>query len=830
MQESDATAWYRRWTWKKLIVRSLLLTFVLLAAAAGWVHWKLRSSLPQIAGTVNVSGIADSVTIDRDHLGVPSIKATSRNDAAFGLGFLHAQDRFFQMDCLRRLSAGRLSELFGEAAVDSDMRFRKHRFSERASKVMDGMPAHYRSVLDAYTSGVNQGIELLHAAPFEYLMLGQQPREWEAQDTILVMLSMLCDLQPMDAKPELALGLLHEKIPAEVFDFLVPRGSQWDAALDDSMFEPAAIPSAEIWSMRSSSALEPQEVAHDQLDDDVFGLIQISSFDREFRVGSNNFVVSPARGNGHAMLGSDMHLGLRIPATWYRAVITSPTIAGDERTLVGVTLPGTPMLVEGSNGSVAWGFTNSYGDYSDVIELKTVSNQPDHYLTPDGPKPLVRHTESITFKGGSKEFEYLWSEWGPVVAERDGRRFVHRWVGHDSEAFNLRAMELEATSSVEETLLVANSTGMPHVNIVAVDTSGNIGWTVCGRVPRRRSEPPMLPVDWSTTEMDWQGYLSPDEYPRLLNPPDGIIWTANNRILGDEYLRLIGDGGYDRGARARQIRDRLRAEKTFDEKSLMQVQLDDEALFLQRWQTLLLTTCQAPTSPVSEEFIEHVIHWEGRASTTSVGYRLTHEFRQQVINRIFGFEVSGREALNSAISEPGGFAVATGIREYVPIAYEDASWSLITEQPEHWLALKYNNWQELLEEAASATERTLTREHPLTSATWGQRNLVTVNHPITGVVPILSSWLNMPPCELPGDNNMPRVQGPLFGASQRMVVAPGRETEGIYHQPGGQSAHPYSPFYQAGFEDWYKGNPSPLLPGKTLHTLVLEVSTAQAAE
>lgn len=824
MQDTQRRTWYRRMGWKKFWLRLGLLAIFLMLSVMGWIHWRLRGSLPQLTGEISAPGIATEVEIERDVDGIPTIKAKSRTDAAYALGFLHAQDRFFQMDLTRRLAGGRLSELFGERAVSTDESYRKHRFASLAVDVVNTTPENYRAVLDAYTLGVNHGLHQLGGQPYEYLLLGQKPMEWHAADCILVMLSMMCDLQPMDGSPELSLGVLHERVPEEVFRFLVPQGSAWDAALDASMYPPPALPGAEIWSLRDAQPLQDVSASYPRTTRDAWSPWgSPSGLDGEFRIGSNSFAVGPGRSKeGVALLASDMHLGLRLPATWYRVVVDAPTIRGMPRVLAGVTLPGTPLLIEGSNGEVAWGFTNSYGDFGDIIELKAAPELQDQYLTPDGPEQLIRHSETISFPEGTREIEYFWSKWGPVVAEREGRRFVHRWVGHDWQAFDLRGIELESTTTVEETLQVANEAGMPHVNILAVDAAGNIGWTVCGRVPLRPTAPPIIPVDWSTADMNWQEYLPPNEYPRLVNPADGILWTANNRIMGDSYLQLIGNGGYDRGARARQIRDRLQAQATFNEQDLLDIQLDDEAIFLQRWQALLLETAAAQPAPVSQEFIDQVTQWEGRASVTSVGYRLTREFRQQIINRVFGFRVTGREGLGKTLATPGAFAAKTGITDYVPIAFEDAVWVLVTQQPMHWLAPEYSDWQDLLAKAATDTERELTREQPLASATWGQRNLVQVNHPLSGGIPLLASWLNMPPTQLPGDNNMPRVQGPTAGASQRMVVSPGRENQGIYHQPGGPSGHPYSPFYRSGFDDWCEGRPSPLLPGPPQQKLTLK--------
>ncbi len=767
-------------------------------------------------GQVVVRGLEGPVQIERDALGVPTIVGSTRADTAFGLGFLHAQDRFFQMDLLRRMSAGRLSELFGAAAVDSDVKFRKHRFQQLAEKVHRSLPADHARVVTAYTRGVNSGLQELGSAPFEYLLLQTEPKPWREQDCILVMMTMLCDLQDMDAHSEIALGILRERVPVEVFDFLVRRGSNWDAALDDSTLPEPGIPPAEIWSLREQDAAVPAvTTTNPSPSGKTFELTHTSP---ELRVGSNNWAVSGSHGrDGHAILASDMHLGLSVPTIWYRAVMKSPIADGVMRRLVGVTLPGSPLLIEGSNGSIAWGFTNSYGDFGDVIELHSVPDDPDAYLTYAGPHKLEHFSEQIDFPDGSKTCDYEWSIWGPVVENRNGRRFVHRWVGDDPQAFDLEAIAFESATTTEAAMDVANRSGMPHLNVVIADGAGNIGWTLCGRIPRRNGPPSKVPRDWSSGETPWQGYFKPEELPRILNPNEGRVWTANNRVLGTEFLDTIGDGGFDEGARARQIRDLLRDQDSFTEQDMLAIQLNDEARFMHRWQQLLLSSVQLGSSEprtVTQEFVDRVEDWEGRASPDSVGYRLVHEFRGQVLERVFG-------RAQSSVNDSGTFAQKTKIQRALPVAHEDVIWQLLKERPQHWLPHTFESWDALLSDAAAGTQRKLTQEAPLAAATWGERNSVRIQHPLSNAIPLLSRWLDMPVRQLPGDNHMPRVQSQTFGASQRMVVSPGREEQGIYHQPGGQSGHPLSPFYRAGYEDWAAGNPSALLPGVGIHSLIM---------
>lgn len=820
MNSTDNRPWYRRWKWRTLLIRGGLVAILLLTAVATWVHLRIRGSLALLDGTVHVGGIHDLVTVARDDMGVPTITATSRADAAFALGFLHAQDRFFQMDLLRRVSSGRLCELFGEAALDTDAQMRRHRFRATAKRVLQNMPDDHQRILTAYSTGVNAGIEQLGAPPFEYLALRTRPSTWQNEDSLFVVMSMLCDLQRPHVTDELGFGLLHERVPEEVFQFLVHVGCQWDSALDGSTLKPPEVPPADVFSLRDEPAADQAaSVPVDRPRPDAFLAGWRSP---ELRAGSNNWAVASELGkDGRALLASDMHLGLSVPATWYRAVIHTPEIDGTTRRLVGVTLPGVCALVEGSNGSIAWGLTNSSGDFGEIIELNQPSPDSMEYETADGRQTLERIVEQVPIAGGTvKQIEYEWSIWGPVVDVRDGRRFVYRWVGHDAEAFNMNALALETAATVESAMEIANRCGGPQLNFVVADDQGNIGWTIYGRLPRRTAAPSIIPVDWSNGDGVWNGYLDSSEYPHIVNPDNGRIWTANNRIVGGDALRLIGDGRYDEGARASRIAQCLMAADKFDEPAMLAIQLDDRAILMQRWQQLLIETLGLTKGTVTDEFAAAAEKWDGHAAADSVGYRVVREFRWQVMDQLFGTEVSWRKA-----SAVGALVSRTGIEQFLSLSYEDTMWSLIESRPAHWLPLRFASWDELLVEAARRTESTLTATGSLAEATWGSVNTIEVQHPISRVVPMVSGWLDMPRVSLPGDAHMPRVQGRTFGASERMVVSPGHEEEGLYHQPGGQSGHPYSPYYRAGFDDWAQGNPSPLMPGPTKHTLTLQPSS-----
>ncbi len=759
----------------------------------------LRASLPDLDGEISVAGLAAAATIDRDASGIPVITASSRSDLAFATGFAHGQDRFFQMDLIRRQAAGEVSELVGSATLEMDKSFRFHRFRARAEAVVAAASDSEREFLQRYTDGVNAGLESLGARPFEYLLLRMEPEAWRMEDSILAVYTMFAMLNDTRAHSEVRRGFAHSVLPEEVYDWMYPDGTPWDAPLMGDARTALGIPSAEIISLRGVSS----EFA------------QASEGARDPFLGSNNWAVSGAHTeNGRALVSNDMHLGLDTPNVYYRARLL--VTAEHPRDVGGVTLPGTPFVIAGSNTRVAWGFTNSYGDYTDAVVLRP-GVEEDSYVTPDGDLPFVVHNEVIKVKGAEPvEFDVRETIWGPVLDDiqyPDGEIAVS-WIAHKAESVNLNILKLETVKSVAEALDVANTMGMPPQNFVTGDANGNIAWTIAGKIPRKAEFDPLLPADWSA-EHGWTGWVAAGDYPRVVNPESGRIWTANARVADGEALRIIGDGGYDLGARARQIRDGLFAQDNFTPEDMLVIQYDDRALFLAPWRDLLLELLSDEAVGEDEVLLEYrqlVQDWIPRAAPESVGYRLVRAFRGEVSQRLF-------HALTASVRETYGDDVRLRISDQ----FEAALWSLVTERPMHMLPGSHGDWDQFLLAAVRTNIEYYAENYDdgLSQRNWGEINVATIQHPLSGGIPFFGKYLNMPLDQLNGDNNMPKAQGSTWGASERFSVMPGDEANSLLHMPTGASGHPLSPYYAAGHSDWVDGLPSPFLPGSAVHTLTL---------
>ena len=814
--------------WVRALLGALLLLAVLAIGTGWWIGGQLRASLPLLDGTRQLAGLAARVIVTRDALGIPTIRGASREDVARATGFLHAQDRYFQMDLSRRRAAGELAGLVGARALGLDSDVRKHRFRAIAQRAMSLLPQRDRGILEAYSAGVNSGLTTMAAPPFEYLALRQEPERWRPEDSLLVVLSMFLTLQDGEGAYEGTLATMRDLLPAEMFDFMVPAGTEWDAPVVGERFVVPAVPGPDVYNPRLTRAGKPPvrvpvppadraqlpSTSNSRLATSMRALLGVGHWEwgveHESAVGSNNWVVSGAlTATGAPFVANDMHLSVRVPNTWYRAALEW----GDNR-IAGVTLPGVPAVVVGSNTHVAWGFTNTYADWSDIVLLEIDRDNPARYRTPHGWREFEHYDEPVKVAGEEDRTERVtWTTWGPMLEpDHRGRPRALRWVAHAAERLASTVTPFEDARTVEEAFDAANGVGAPGQNFVVADRTGRIGWSIYGSIPRRGGFDSRLPSSWADGTRGWHGWLEPAEYPRLIDPPDGRIWTANARVVDGPMLSRLGDGSYEVGSRATVIRDRLAAGTRFTTRDMLDIQLDASATFLVRWRDLILRSLTPEVidghdeRAALRELVERT--WTGKASPDSAAYRLTRMFREQLSERVIGF------VLASCFEADPDFDHTLLRRREGPI------WKIVNERPMHLLDPAFASWDELIA-AAVDTVIERTREIGGLSDPWSAYNVTRYRHPLSAALPLVGRWLDMPWQPVPGDLFTPRVQWGSIGASQRMVVSPGREHEGLMHMPTGQSGHPLSPFYGNSHQAWIRGDETPFLPGPAVHRLEL---------
>ncbi|WP_149193204.1 penicillin acylase family protein [Luteimonas suaedae] len=852
-----------RWLKRLALLLVLLVVMVLLTA---W--WLLRGSLPTLEGEMALHVLSAPVSVTRDALGVVTIDAANETDAIRALGYLHAQERYFEMDLMRRTAAGELAALFGPIAVDTDRRHRVHRMRARVETDLAEIAGERLPQLQAYADGVNAGRDALRARPWPYLLLGQSPQPWTPADSALAGFAMYFDLQDSQNKRELALSQLRPHLPPALYDLLTHDGSRWDAPLMGESRGDAILPSADEVDLRTLPAPDDARSAaqhapppserspHDHASNrhsprnpssltsssqrtpgSIFGQ-PIPPSAADIVPGSNNFAVAGTlTRDGRAIVANDMHLGLRAPNIWFRARLRypDPSAPCGRVDVSGFTLPGLPAVVVGSNTHVAWGYTNSY---IDTLDWRRV-----HPCTGTGAQAgcdrITTHEEVIAVAGADPvALSVDETKWGPILhREPDGAALALRWAAHLPGALNLGLLDLAYAGNLDAAFAAADRTAIPTQNLLIGDRAGRVAWRLLGPVAQRDADceailtsrprqgnAPKEPAQDVARELT-EAIPGPNEdttcppwsittaaSPMLASPTADRLWTANSRVADGEALQRIGDAGYALGIRAYQIRERLTARDRFTEQDLLAIQLDDRAMLLEGWWRLLRgAAAEAEDGSALHALAEAAQTWQGRASTDSVSYRIVRAWRLAVHDRVAdGLTAPARAALGDDFEMPALNQL------------EGVAWPLLQQRPMHLLPRGYDTWTALLEDAAADVREELKASGPLHERTWGERNTAAICHPLAGAIPLVGKrLLCMPPDPLPGDGNVPRVQGPAVGASERMVVSPGHEEDGIAHMPGGQSGHPLSPFWGAGHANWVEGTPTPFLPGEALHSLRL---------
>ncbi|MBF7072966.1 penicillin acylase family protein [Glaciecola sp. MH2013] len=784
----------------KFIKPSLSVLAVLLLILLLSVIIVLKASLPQLDSTIQSHVVSADTILERDDIGTAIITAHNRADASFALGYAHGQDRLFQIDLLRRSAAGELSEILGTAALGIDKRSRFHQFRKRAESVFMQLPKAQQSVLLAYSAGVNKALSEYTVKPFEYLLTNSAFAKWKPEDSLLVSYSMYLDLQGGQVERDLVNTIIKQHFGNTMLQFF-NLASPYQAALDGSIMSSPSISIPEMNPyILSRNEEQPRDYDAHNPKSLAFSTQQYGydSIEELNEMGSNNWAVTgKLTESGHAMMSDDMHLGLRVPPIWYRAQLNYEH-QGKPITITGVSLPGTPLIIAGSNGNLAWGFTNANLDNADWIALDDLSK-------------TERVVEVIKTKEGHKDLYIEISEHGPVRTLM-GKKYALAWVAHQPYAVNMTMTDMAHAASLEEAFSIADSVRIPVQNLILADSKGNAGWRPIGAVSAR-DNPSLAAIPEQHYSSKWR--YAETQLPSHVNPDEGRLWTANARVMATSDMKRFGDGGYALGVRGLQIRDRMFEKTSFDEQAFYDIQLDNEARFLQPWHSLLLKTLRAqPNAEDYQQDIQALENWGGCACGDSIGYTLARKYRSAVINSLLA-------PIDRKVREYN-YSLRNALRKIEP-----AVWLLLDNQVFSWLPSGELSYDSFLINTYDKLRRDLVEDYSANSLTlvgleWGEVNKLAVQHPFSAKLGPLGSLLNMPEVKGFGDSYMPAVQSTSFGASQRFIAQPGMEENAILTLPGGQSGHPLSDFYKKGFEEYATHQPQALLPGKAIHKLVIQ--------
>jgi penicillin G amidase len=596
---------------KKLGVALGLVAMLLLLAAA----FVVVSSLPRRTGTRSVAGLRESVRIETDSHGVPSIHAASVEDAFFGLGWAHARDRLWQMELQRRIGAGRLAEALGSKLVPSDRFLRTIGFRRAAESAIASLSPAARVTVSSYRAGVNAFIARGSGFPVEFRILRISPAPFDDVDCLVWSKLMAWDLGG-NASGEIRRARVESLLGPE-------RAAELFAA---APAEPVILRDAE-WSMPARHALAPRAKAlapgafarseRWKRLGQAFALLDDLGLGGE-AVGSNSWVLSGSRTrSGRPILANDPHLGLRTPSIWYLARLEAPGFFVE-----GATLPGLPGIVIGRNARIAWGLTNLEPDVQDLyVEVPDPSDKT-RYLSRGRSLAFDRRTETIHVRGGADvRIEVRTSVHGPVVtdvlagAERFGGPVSLRWTGLDGgdrtgEAF----LAIDRASDWETFLAAVALLHCPGQNFVYADVDGHIGYTASGAIPIRPRSDGMKPVPGDGDD-DWTGVIPFEDLPRALDPERGYVVTANNRVVSAKYPYWFSND-WPEPYRARRIEDRILATPRLSVGDVRAISLDRVSYQARDVVPLLLDT--KPSDEPSREALERLRGWSFEFAPESV--------------------------------------------------------------------------------------------------------------------------------------------------------------------------------------------------------------------
>ena len=519
-------------TFRRIGLGFAILAAIVLVTAIGGFLW-LRTSLPMTSGSVALPGLTAPVNVTRSADGVPHIAAQHADDAYFALGFVHAQDRLWQMEVTRRLGAGRLSEIFGARTLPVDRFVRTFGLYQLAEAQAAAMPKPQRSALDAYVKGVNAFLETRTGAlPPEFVALRHQPEPWRAADSIVWSRIMAMRLSRNWRMELLRLRLSETLTPAQI-EALWPEPPNGTPITLGDKKRSASLPLDRLW-----QAL-PDELA--PVD------------------ASNAWVLHGSRTKtGKPILANDPHLGFSAPVLWYLVRMEAPGLS-----LAGATVPGVPLLILGHNGHIAWGMTTTGGDVEDLYLERLDPDDPSRYMTPDGPKPFATRTETIRVKSEDPVTLTVRStRHGPVIDE------IVPGAGLEPDRTHVLALaspafrrddttaqalfKINRAKSWADFIAAARAFQSPQQNLFYADVEGNIGMIAPGRIPIRTQRDGRTAADGEKATDDWSGFIPFEALPQAHNPSIGMIVNANNPLVGPNYPYSI-TRDWDKGHRAQRL-------------------------------------------------------------------------------------------------------------------------------------------------------------------------------------------------------------------------------------------------------------------------------------
>jgi penicillin amidase len=798
--------WLRR-------IGALVLLLGGMVAAGLWLY--AQRALPQTEGTIRIAGPRAEIRIERDRFGIPTIKAASAEDAQFGLGFVHAQDRLWQLEVHRRTGSGRLAQAFGAPAVDTDRFLRSLGVRRYAAVQWANASPQVRSAVTAYTAGINAYLQsALKARPPEFIMLGLTPEPWTPEDTMAWAIMMAWDLGA-NWSTELLRMRLSLKLPVERIGELLPP-----------------YPGEKPLISTDYAALFRQLRVDGRLGQQALNFAPESGVEG---VGSNNWVVHGSHTDtGKPLLANDPHLKLSAPALWYFARLVTP-----DSKVAGATLPGLPGVVLGQNEHVAWGFTNTGPDVQDLYLERIKSDDATQYQTPDGWAAFETFNEVIKVRGAPDvTMTSRATRHGPVIsdgsnategltgpADKPAYALAMRWTALDPKVGTLDAgIGFNNAKSVAEFIAASADYTAPMQNMVVADRDGHIGFVAAGRVPLRKAENDLkgqVPSPGWDARYDWAGWLDATATPREIDPPRGWIGTANQRIHGTDYPHFL-TSEWAASYRMQRIEQLLSARPKHDLASLRAMQADVKSLAAMR--IIPFLSKAKSNHPLAAAALQQIAGFDGTMRADKAAPLILWAWTRHLTQAVFADEIgapvyerslggrSYREALEEVLERNDGWWCDDKSTPAVETCSQmiDAAFKAALDELQAAYGADVSAWQWGRAHLARSEHRPFSRVKLLAPA-------FELRSPVGGD----TFTLNVSRVLLRPDPSTGELYLDEHGPSLRALYDVADPTRSRFMHSSGQSGNPLSPLYRSFVEPWTKVEYVPVWNAAVDHELVL---------
>lgn len=611
----------------RVIAGTLGIVVVVILATALFIRYQIRKSFPVSSGSLTLQGLEHPVTIDRDGYGVPGIAAQSDHDLMFATGFVHAQDRLWQMDLARRAGEGRLSELFGKETVPFDRMFRIVGIRRTAEAILSAMSARSQERLRAYAEGVNAYLQQARGRyPAEFDLLGYEPEPWSPVHSIIIGRLMAWELN-LSWWADLTYGSLAERVGAERLRDVLP-GYPGEI--------PPVVPSAE-WKGYASIGLEYLRTAR------AYGKAFSSA---SLIGGSNAWVVSPARSaTGSVLLANDTHLRLQSPSRWYELEMEMPGFHAR-----GMSIAGIPAIVAGRNEKIAWGLTNVMADDADFYVEKLDPETGSRFLYGAEWRPLIVAHETIQVRGDTAVPLTIRSTGhGPIVTDiavpfsHSHPSFVAsmRWTGNDVDDQFGAFTAINRARTWQEFTAGVRLFAVPGQNFVYGDADGNIGYWCGAKIPLRGGRSSLFPQPGWDPAAEWRGFVPFESLPHRFNPPEGFIATANNKIVDDAYPYPISSL-WEPASRIQRLNEVLGArDDKFAIRDFERLQNDTYSHYAREMTPIILEAMKSGGAPAGDDMMmaEYLRNWNWRFAQGEIACAIFQEFFVCFLHNVYADEM-----------------------------------------------------------------------------------------------------------------------------------------------------------------------------------------------